>query len=240
LQTREMANSLAAHVVSTSQVSSNVLSVKDNLDVIAYQSQKASVRLLNLTNVSESIRSMLFDFGMTSKQHDSAHKIALKQAKLVQKLFGNAIANDILTESEFFDTRYQPIANTNPQKYHTQYDGFTDELLVTSQDAMLDGNKDLIFAFATDINGYVPTHNSAFSNVLTGNYDVDLVKNRTKRIFSDRVGKRCGSHTQTFLLQTYKRDTGEVMHDLSVPVYVKGKHWGCVRIGYLARGLISN
>jgi methyl-accepting chemotaxis protein len=35
-----------------------------------------------------------------------------------------------------------------------------------------------------------------------------------------------------FLLQTYKCDTGEVMHDLSVPIYVNGKHWSGFRIGY--------
>lgn len=36
------------------------------------------------------------------------------------------------------------------------------------------------------------------------------------------------------LLQTYRRDTGEIMHDLSVPVYVNGKHWGGFRIGYFS------
>ncbi len=34
------------------------------------------------------------------------------------------------------------------------------------------------------------------------------------------------------LLQTYKRDTGEIMHDLSVPIYINGKHWGGFRVGY--------
>jgi methyl-accepting chemotaxis protein len=67
---------------------------------------------------------------------------------------------------------------------------------------------------------------------LTGDYETDLVNNRTKRIFNDRTGSRCGSNTKPFLLQTYKRDTGEVMHDLSVPIYVGGKHWGGFRIGY--------
>jgi methyl-accepting chemotaxis protein len=35
-----------------------------------------------------------------------------------------------------------------------------------------------------------------------------------------------------FLLQTYRRDTGELMHDISAPIYVKGRHWGGFRIGY--------
>lgn len=38
-------------------------------------------------------------------------------------------------------------------------------------------------------------------------------------------------------MQTYKRDTGEVMHDLSVPIRVNGRHWGGFRIGYPPAGL---
>ena len=37
---------------------------------------------------------------------------------------------------------------------------------------------------------------------------------------------RRASSTAPFLLQTYIRDTGEVLFDLSVPVFYKGKHWG--------------
>ena len=33
-------------------------------------------------------------------------------------------------------------------------------------------------------------------------------------------------------LQTYRRDTGEIMQDLSVPIYVQGRHWGGFRLGY--------
>lgn len=35
-----------------------------------------------------------------------------------------------------------------------------------------------------------------------------------------------------FLLQAYRRDTGEIVHDISSPIYVKGRHWGGFRIGY--------
>jgi len=33
-------------------------------------------------------------------------------------------------------------------------------------------------------------------------------------------------------LQTYKRDTDEVTHDLSAPNYVDGQHGSGVRVGY--------
>jgi hypothetical protein len=85
---------------------------------------------------------------------------------------------------------------------------------------------------ATDLNGYLPTHNQRYSLPLTGNLAFDLVNNRTKRIFGDRTGIAAARNEAPYLLQRYRRDTGELMADLSVPVRVRGKHWGCVRIGY--------
>jgi methyl-accepting chemotaxis protein len=89
-----------------------------------------------------------------------------------------------------------------------------------------------VFAIACTQQGYVPTHNQIFSQPLTGDVQVDTLHNRTKRKFADRTGIRCGSHQQAVLLQTYTRDTGELMHDLSVPIMVKGRHWGGLRLGY--------
>jgi methyl-accepting chemotaxis protein len=82
--------------------------------------------------------------------------------------------------------------------------------------------------------GYLPTHNLRYSQQLTGNLAVDLVNNRTKRIFNDRTGIAAARNRAPFLVQRYQRDTGEVMADLSVPVMVRGAYWGAVRIGYRA------
>ena len=111
-------------------------------------------------------------------------------------------------------------------------DSFTDRVLPSLQEELLASMPHLVYAGAVDNNGYFPTHNKKFCKPLTGDYETDLVNNRTKRIFDDHTGARCGSNTKQCLLQTYKRDTGEVMHDLSAPIYVAGKHWGGFRIGY--------
>jgi methyl-accepting chemotaxis protein len=115
------------------------------------------------------------------------------------------------------------------------FDKFTDQVLPTIQESILQGHTYIIYGSAVDRKGYFPTHNKKYSKPMTGNYDQDLANSRTKRIFNDYTGARCGSNTQSFLLQTYKRDTGEVMHDLSAPIYVNGKHWGGFRIGYQAQ-----
>jgi hypothetical protein len=83
-----------------------------------------------------------------------------------------------------------------------------------------------------EIDQKFPRHNRKFTKLLTGDYETDLMDNRTKHIFSDPTGARCGANTKPFPLQTYKRDTSEVMHDLSVPIHVNGMHWGGFRIGY--------
>ena len=92
----------------------------------------------------------------------------------------------------------------------------------------------MIYAAEVDFNGYLPTHNKCFSKPVTGNYEIDMMQSRTKRMFSDATSMRCSQHTDKFLLQTNRRDTGEIMHDLSVPIYVQGKHWGCFRVGFKA------
>lgn len=159
---------------------------------------------------------------------------AQQAAAAIGQQFEQAISNGQLSSTQVFSHDYQPIPNTNPKKYHTAYDSFTDQHFPAIQEPILQRHDKIVYAGAVDLNGYFPTHNKRFDAPLTGKYDVDLVKSRSKRIFNDATGKRCGSHTDSFLLQTYKRDTGEVMHDLSVPIYVNGKHWGGFRIGFAA------
>ena len=159
---------------------------------------------------------------------------AQQAATAIGQLFEQAISNGQLTSTQVFSQDYLPMPNTNPKKFHTAYDSFTDQHFPAIQEPILQRHDKIVYAGAVDLNGYFPTHNKRFDAPLTGNYDIDLVKSRSKRIFNDATGKRCGSHTESFLLQTYKRDTGEVMHDLSVPIYVNGKHWGGFRIGFAA------
>ncbi|MCE1252560.1 MAG: methyl-accepting chemotaxis protein [Anaerolineae bacterium] len=157
--------------------------------------------------------------------------MAVGGAAAVTHVLEDAIASGRLSEAQVFDTSYQPISGTNPQKYHTAYDAFTDANLQALEDSYLQ-DADIVFAIATDTNGYIPTHNSVFSKPLTGNQAQDMVNNRTKRIFNDPTGLAAAQNTQPFLRQIYKRDTGETMWDISAPVIVNGKHWGAFRVGF--------
>jgi hypothetical protein len=140
-----------------------------------------------------------------------------------------------LNMGQMFDTFYIPIPNTDPQKYRTQYDKYFDEVLQIILDKYLEKDKNLVFVVIVDVNGYLPTHNLKYSKPLTGDNKVDLLGNRSKRMFNDKTGLAAARNTNPYLLQKYSRDTGESMKDLSVPIIIKDKHWGAIRFGYLAK-----
>ena len=150
----------------------------------------------------------------------------------VQHEFEKLIASNRLSLAQVFDTFYIPIPKTNPQKFKTQYDKYTDEVLRIILDSYLEKDKRILFVVAVDRNGYLPTHNTRYSRPLTDDEDFNTKNNRTKRLFNDRTGLAAARNTEPYLLQKYSRDTGEQLADLSVPIYIHGKHWGALRVGY--------
>ena len=141
-------------------------------------------------------------------------------------MFEQSIQSGLISETKLFSSNYRPIPDTNPQKYHSDFDDFTDRELPKIQEPILASLEDILYVVAQDENFYIPTYNDFRCQPLTGEYETDLVHNRTKKIYNERVGKRGSENSRPFLLQTYKRDMGDAVHDLSVPIYVKGRHWG--------------
>ena len=142
------------------------------------------------------------------------------------------IANKEITEEKLFGFLYYPIRDTDPAKFSSDWDRFSDRDILTIEENALARSSAIAFAVMIDRNGYIPTHNQRYSQPLTGDRGVDLVNNRTKRIYLDETGLAAARSQAPFLFQRYQRDTGETMVDLSVPLYVRGVHWGAVRIGY--------
>jgi methyl-accepting chemotaxis protein len=142
------------------------------------------------------------------------------------------IAKKEVTEEKLFSALYYPIPKTDPPKFTTDWDRLSDRDILPIEEAILAKSPAILFAVLVDRFGYLPTHNARYSQPLTGNLANDLVNNRTKRIFNDRTGLAAARNEASFLVQRYQRDTGELLADLSVPLYVRGVRWGAVRIGY--------
>ena len=236
-QARDIQEMIREHVLATSEISNSIEHVRTALEQTETEAVTASSQAMKLAAISETIYNDLSMFNLGTI-HDEVKKSTKQMALEVQALFENAITNNILPESCFFDQNYQSIPGTDPEKFKTKYDDFCDTHLPSIQERFLNNISGVVYAICIDPNGYVPTHNNTFAKPPVGDYNTDLVHSRSKRLFQDPTGIRCGSHTQEFLLQTYKRDTGEIFHDLSAPIYINGRHWGGARFGYKAEASI--
>ncbi|HET7504699.1 MAG TPA: hypothetical protein VFK02_26940 [Kofleriaceae bacterium] len=158
----------------------------------------------------------------------TAEQLATEAAQLIEQW----IASQAISEDRLFARLYYPIPRTDPQKYTTPYDALAERDLVGPEDKALARANTLQYAIVTDVNGYIPAHNTRFAQPLSGNTAQDYVNNRTKRILGDAASLIAARSEARYLVQRTRLDTGDMIYDLSVPIIVRGKHWGCVRIGY--------
>ncbi|HEY5764333.1 MAG TPA: methyl-accepting chemotaxis protein [Rhodocyclaceae bacterium] len=138
---------------------------------------------------------------------------------------------------DVFDRNYRPIANTDPQKFNTAYDDAVHQRVHGIMQRYLAEFPSCVFCLPVTADSYAPTHNRA--EPLTGNYEHDFTHNRAKRFFTSASEKRAAANTEPVLLQTYLRDTGEILSDIALPLTVGGRHWGNVRIGMPTPALID-
>jgi len=217
----------------TGEISDAIVRISDSLAETGQRSEQISQQAFEFSKTTEGIFLALRHWN-TGTFEQQALAEAQQAAAACGQLLELGLKQGKFTEQQLFSPQYQRIGGVEPAKYATAFDGYTDQCFPAVQEPILSRHPQIIYAGAVDHNGYFPTHNQRFSKPLTGDNAKDTANNRTKRLFNDPTGIRCGRHTEPMLLQTYKRDTGEVMHDLSVPVFVNGRHWGGFRIGFRA------
>ncbi len=205
--------------------------MRGDLAISDQQTQRLAEAAVQMEGQAENISERLAEVGL-DEYHQRVFDLALRGAQQIAERFEADIREGRISHDDLFDRQYQLLPGTRPARYRTRFDHYTDQVLPGIQEPLLREHEGLIYVIACTQQGYVPTHNNAFNQALTGDEATDTAHNRSKRKFDDRTGIRCGSHQQRVLLQTYTRDTGELMHDLSVPIKLDGRHWGGLRLGY--------
>ena len=160
-------------------------------------------------------------------------------AKQTTEMFEHAISTGEITESELFDFDYKEIPNTNPAQFETKFTKFCDNKLPAIQQSVLDDEdeKRIATCTATDINGYIPRHINARHNPQRPDDPAwNNLNSRSMRIYNDPTGLNAAKNKDKFILQTYRipylGGQYAVLKDCAAPIYINGKHWGCMRITY--------
>jgi len=180
-----------------------------------------------LTSATESVQELVSRF----KIGRGAFDFNVDQARLFQQAFQDTLAAMAQRGIDIWDQNYRPIPGTNPQKFDVSYAAAFEREVQPLIEATLSALKGGAYCLVVDGKGYGAIHNLKHSKPLTGDYQTDLVGNRTRRIWEDPTGQRAAKNQQPLLVQTYARDTGEVLSEINLPLIVNGRHWGGARIG---------
>lgn len=197
-------------------------------------SSRSSVETLNM--VTEKMLEMVATFRTGEGRFDDTITNAFKTRDTFQAVIVEMKQSGI----NIFDNNYRKVPDTDPQKYETAFTAAFKEKLQQMCDAAQGAMEGSIYCLTIDKNGFLPIHHSQFSQPMTGDPEKDLLYSRHQRIYqNNETEKRRCSHTKPMLLQTYKRDTGEVLNDLSLPIMVDGRHWGALIIGFDPKVLLQ-
>ena len=163
-------------------------------------------------------------------------KLAKNSARTVELAFDAALVRGELTIEDLFDRDYKPIPGTNPQQLTTRFLTMAERVLPPIQEEILKADPKVVFGLAIDQDGYVSAHHLHCSKPQGSDPVWNAANCRNRRLFNNRAELAGVTHTQDHLVQTYIRDMGGgnvmLLKDASVPITVRNRHWGGLRLGY--------
>lgn len=162
---------------------------------------------------------------------------AMEAGDTITKIFETAVAKGDIALDDLFDENYVKIEGSDPVQYRTRFLDWADKALPDFQETFLAKDPRLAFSVAIDRNGYLPVHNTIYSQrQRAGDIAWNTANARNRRIFNDTAGLAAGRNTRSYLIQSYARDMGNgktvMMREIDVPIRVNGRHWGGFRTAY--------
>jgi methyl-accepting chemotaxis protein len=214
---------------SITQVHNLSLEVSENM-------KKSEQSTVNLSDSTEDVQELVSRFKIGRGSFDFNVEIARQFKDKVEKKLEDLNNNGL----NIWDINYQEIKGTNPQKYRTSYCSSFESNVQFLLDETLQNLKGGVYALLIDNNCYGPIHNAKYSLPLTGDYQKDLLNNRVGRMWKDKTGSRAAKNDQPLLVQTYARDTGEILSEINMPIFVGGRKWGNIRVGCSSNILLDS
>ena len=220
----------------SSEMIAEIDKAASGLDEFRHRLDGARARLQDLLSAGERLVVLTAEAGIETPETPFVAKVR-DVAREVSALFEQEAASGRISLDDLFDEGYQPVPGSDPQQLTARFCAFTDQVLPEFLDGVLAGNDRIVFCAAVDRNGYLPTHNSKFSQPQGRDPAWNSANCRNRRIFADPVGLKAAQATAPFTVQSYRRDMGGgkqvLMLDVSAPITVNGRHWGAVRLGYV-------
>lgn len=167
-----------------------------------------------------------------SRMVDVAHQFATA----VEEAAEAALAEGSLTLHQLFDTDYRNIANSRPQRFETTLTPWADRNWRPLLDCAVAADPRIFAAACTDMNGYLPTHMSRFSQPPTGDLAHDTANCRNGRILFDTMDRKAKKSEAPYMMAVYRQEndgqTYQVVRNVYRPLRIGGRRWGDLEIAY--------
>ncbi len=227
---------------STSLIQQSVDRVKGGLTAFATdardnggQLREAQERLEKLELLSNEMLDRLASCGV---RIDDTQFIEAAQdyTREIQRTIEAGIERGEISEADVFDTDYVPMTGTDPVQYETRFCAFADRYIQPLLDRVKASDPRFMGPVVSDLNGYLPTHQSDRSQPQRADPEWNTKYCRNRRIFLDDATQRAIDSDKDAMLVTYRITLGGdhymPVKNVFVPLYVNGRRWGNFELAY--------
>ena len=228
-QLTQVAESIEELSATNSEITLKTQDIHSLSQTIASDMDRSGSSMSDLNQATEKMLEMVSMF----KTGDGPFDCLIETAHRLKETYELHILKIHQQGINVFDSDKREVPDTSPQKYTTEFSNEFIKTMIPVYDWGRSQIPGAIYALAIDRDGYLPAHHEEFSQPLTGDPETDLLNSRHQRIFLGNATeqRRC-THTMPMLMQTYMRDTGQILNDLSLPIFINNRHWGALIIGF--------
>lgn len=227
---------------SSAMVHSNGARVRDAVDNVVVSVRKNSNMLgetrdsiLSMERVSNRMFNAVISAGVSPR--DSAIvDLAAQCRDEFSAIAEKAMAGGTLTLAQLFDTNYQPVPGSRPERFRTTLSDWADRNWQPLFDRMMKQHPNIKMTSAGDMNGFLPTHISDRSRKPTGDLTHDTTYCRNGRILFDAIDQQAKKSTAPYFMAVYRQEgdgTNYVtVRNVYMPVFINGRRWGDLEVAY--------
>lgn len=197
--------------------------VSSNMDSVSTQSNNAREVAERIAQSGEAVArsamdiySQLCAFKLNEVDRTIESLLIATAREFQEKLAADVAGGRIKTE-DLFDEKY---LSDDGIKHRNKATGYFSSVILPRLKEWSSANRRIIYVVVMDRKGFMPTH---------------VKPDRAGVIMKDTVSQR-GAQSAGIVGQAFRRPIeagGELVVDISHPITVMKKHWGCLRIGYL-------
>jgi methyl-accepting chemotaxis protein len=228
---------------STSLIHDSAIRVRDELAGFVREARANAGQLVDaqkkMTDM-ELLSNRMFDQLVHSGfAHDDQRFVetAVAARDEIRALIEKAVARGEISSADVFDTDYKLIPGSDPARFDNRFADWADRHIRPVIDRVTDSHPGIEGSVCSDVNGYLPTHQSRRSKPPRPDDPEWNDRNcRNRRILLDDVTARAIASEAPFMMAVYQLDRGEesvMVKNVFVPLWVNGRRWGNFEIAYV-------